>query len=448
MFIREFNQTNETKIEKINKFLKEQFGVKVSASYPKKEKLEQIREMSNMAIIKLKGTSKHFQLEPEYAKYLGIKDVIDTMLTEGMYAESPAYMEMKNMLIAEVQNLMDGGCQPKEAVSQCMHSYRKNPEYSYSDEHVLPIIMMAAKDYYEAHCNTKEAVEEDSIEESNTELNEYLLSELAKEMGIDLNDHDSMNAIDEKLDLFAEVSGKSRDSVIGFLNGLEEDAVANGIKFFGAKIKEANFAEATRYGHSLRDKGMSDEEIGKELNMSADEVNDMLSKTEEKPKAKAKKESMFDDIIDDMLSEELEGTSVEEAEVVMAVRALADDIQDHVERLGRMVNEDIPAIADQMIHEFGADKASQFKDSAENTLSQALESAKQAKDGVNELVGNITGEDISLGGSNAIGDLGDEPMAEPQDDLGGMDNMDDMDINEPAAAGPEEEPLGRAPVEV
>ena len=218
MFIREFNQTNETKIDKINKFLSEQFGVKVSANYPKKAKLEQIREMSQKAIIKLKGTSKHFQLEPEYAKYLGIKDVIDTMLTEGMYAESPAYMEMKQGLYAEVQNLMDGGCTNEEAVSQCMHNYRKNPMYSYSDEHVLPIIMMAAKEYYEAHCN--EEMKEDSIEESNTDLNEYLLSELAKEMGIELSNHDSMSAIEEKLNLFAEVSGKSRDSVVGFLNGL------------------------------------------------------------------------------------------------------------------------------------------------------------------------------------------------------------------------------------
>jgi len=435
MFIREFNQTNETKIDKINKFLSEQFGVKVSASYPKKAKLEQIREMSQNAIIKLKGTSKHFQLEPEYAKYLGIKDVIDTMLTEGMYAESPAYMEMKQGLYAEVQNLMDGGCTNEEAVSQCMHNYRKNPMYSYSDEHVLPIIMMAAKEYYEAHCN--EEMVEDSIEESNTDLNEYLLSELAKEMGIELSSHDSMSAIEEKLNLFAEVSGKSRDSVVGFLNGLEEDAVSQGIKFFGAKVAEQNKFTGARQDAIA--KGEDEFEVdGKTYKVTGDT----------KDEKKQAKEGMFDSIIDDMISEELEGTSVEEAEVVMAVRALADDIQDHVERLGRMVNEDIPAIADQMIHEFGADKASQFKDSAENTLSQALESAKQAKDGVNELVGNITGEDISLGGSNAIGDLGDEPMAEPQDDLGGMDNMDDMDINEPAAAGPEEEPLGRAPVEV
>ena len=57
----------------------------------------------------------------------------------------------------------------------------------------------------------------------------------------------------------------------------------------------------------------------------------MLKKKKQRKSSgkKAKKESMFDDISDDMLiSEEIEGTSLEEAEVVMAVRALADDIQD------------------------------------------------------------------------------------------------------------------------
>ena len=43
----------------------------------------------------------------------------------------------------------------------------------------------------------------------------------------------------------------------------------------------------------------------------------------------------------DILAEEFEGTTVEEAEVVMAIRALVNDTQDHVERLGRMKNEDI-----------------------------------------------------------------------------------------------------------
>ena len=155
---------------------------------------------------------------------------------------------------------------------------------------------------------------------------------------------------------------------------------------------------------------------------------------------------MFDSIIDEMLSEEVE--SVEEAEVVMAVRALADDIQDHVERLGRMVNEDLPAIADQMVNEFGADKAASFKSEAEGVLSGALESAKQAKDGVNGLVGSITGEDMGLGGDD-MGSIEDPLGADsPIDDMEELPAEPEMDINEPAAAGPEEEPLGRAPVEV
>jgi len=443
MFIRDFNPNGKTKINNINKLLKEQFNMSIKTSFPKKEKLETIREMSQNAIIKLKNTSKQFQLEPEYAKYLGIKDVIDTMLAEGYYAESPAYQEMKTNLVAEVQSLMDGGYTVDEASCECMNRFRQDSRYSHEDGVILPIVIKAAKDYYESTCGShSESLEEIATEGPNTDLNEYLLSELAKEVGVELTDPSSIDAIEEKLNMFSTASGKSRDSVVGFLNGLEEDALTNGIKFFGAKVAQHNTNEATKFGHSLRDKGMSDEEIGKELNMSADEVNDMLSKTEKK------NESMFDSIIDDMLAEEIEGTTVEEAEVVMAVRALADDIQDHVERLGRMVNEDIPAIADQMIHEFGADAAAQFKDSAEQTLSSALESAKAAKEGVNQLVGGITGQDMNAGGLGDTAELGDIDSDLGSDPIDDLALEPEMDVNEPAAAGPEEEPLGRAPVEV
>jgi hypothetical protein len=439
MFIRDFNPNGKTKITNINKLLKEQFNMTIKNSFPKREKLETIKEMSQNAIIKLKNTTKKFQLEPEYAKYLGIKDVIDTMLAEGYYAESPAFMEMKGMIVASVQQLMDSGYTMDEASAECMNRFRQDSRYAHEDGVILPIIIKAAKEYYgEGSC---ESIEEIAVDGPNTDLNEYLLKELSKEVGVELTDPSSIDAIEEKLGLFSEVSGKSRDSVVGFLNGLEEDALSNGIKFFGAKVAQHNTNEATKFGHSLRDKGMSDEEIGKKINMSADEVKDMLDKTEKK------NESMFDSIIDELLNEELEGTSVEEAEVVMAVRALADDIQDHVERLGRMVNEDIPAIADQMIHEFGADKAAQFKEEAETVLSAALDNTKQAKDGVNQLVGGITGQEMSLGG-NEMGNIEDPIGADsPIDDMD-MDMPEpEMDINEPAAAGPEEEPLGRAPVE-
>jgi len=421
MFIRDFNPKGQTKINKINKLLKEQFNVSIKTSFPKKAKLEAIKEMSQNAIIKLKNTTKQFQLQPEYAKYLGIKDVMDTMLVEGNYAESPKYLEMKDMITANVQELMDSGYTTEEASAECMNRFRQDSRFAHDDEHVLPIVITAAKQYHESSCGTHESLEELVISGPSTDLNEKLLAELAKEIGIDLVDTTSYDAIEEKINMFAEVTGKSRDSVVGFLNGLEEDALPQGIKFFGAKVAEANKPDFL--------------DLDKDGN-----------KTEPMKKAAkdAKKESMFDDILNDMLAEEIEGTTIEEAEVVMAVRALADDIQDHVERLGRMVNEDIPAIADQMIHEFGADRAATFKDSAEQVLTQALESSKVAKEGINQLVGGITGTAMDVSGLGDTSELG----GDIESDLGG-DTLDDMamDVNEPAAAGPEEEPLGRAPVE-
>ena len=436
MFLKEFNQTGVQKVSKINKFLKEEFGMSVAYTFPKKEKLIKVKETSELALIKLKGSDRHFHLHPEYAKYLGIRDLADTMLNEGMYAESPAYMEMKDQLMASVQQLMDSGYTVDEASKECMNRYRQDSRFAYDDEHVLPIVLKAAKDYFESSCSTRESVEEEIVEAPETDLNEFLLRELAKEVGVELADSESLNAIEEKLEMFAKVTGKSRDAVVGFLNGLEEEKLETGIKFFGAKVAEANaFVDARRKAIQAGDDEF--EVDGKTFKVTGD--------TEDEKK----NESMFDDIIDDMLNEELEGTSVEEAEVVMAVRALADDIQDQVERLGRMVNEDIPAIADQMIHEFGAQRAQQFKDSADQVLQAALEGAKQGKEGINALVGEITGEPMASG-EMGLGDTGDimaEPVAGDElDDMGGADPA--VDINEPAAAGPEEEPLGRAPVEV
>jgi hypothetical protein len=260
-------------------------------------------------------------------------------------------------------------------------------------------------------------------------------------MGIAVEDLASYDAIQEKLDMFAEVSGKSRDSVIGFLNGLEEDALPQGIQMFGRKIAERKLTDSISYMYKLQKDGKSVEDIAKELGMKPEEVKDAMSKTAES--VEENNMNMFDDIIADMLSEEVK---VEEAEVVMAVRALADDIQDQIERIGRMVNEDIPAIADQMSSEMGAQQAAQFKDSMEGILSSHLETTKASKGSIDGIVGGLTGEG-SMGG---MGDLTD-PSADamPTDLAPEEPSIDDLAVgdNVPAASGPEEEPLGRAPIE-
>ena len=483
MFLKEFNTSPATKVAKINKVLQEQFGITVKTNFPSKKKLEKVLENTNTALIKLRGTNKKFQLDPDYAKFLGIKDVVETMIKEGMYAKSPVHEAMCEMIKETIRNLMDSGYTMDEACGECMNRYRMDNRFAYDDEYVMPIVITAAKGYME-ECSgmAYEAVDEMVNETPNTDLSEVLLRAMAKECGVELTDTTSYEAIEEKLNNFAHVSGKSRDAVVSFLNGLDEAALLNGIQMFGRKIGEANaFVDARRKAIAAGEKKFT--VGGKEFSVTGDTSDEKEevkeSEGKERPyvcvhakkgkhectagssyeaakKAAAKwglkstagidayladvthaaTESMFDDILNDMINEEVD---VEQAEVVMAVRALADDVQDQIERIGRMMNEDVPAIADKMRGEMGAQAAQSFTDSVNSLLAAHLEATKGVKAGLDSAVGSMTGEEM-VGGLGDTGELG--GLAEP--DM--PEEEPEMDINEPAAAGPEEEPLGRAEI--
>jgi hypothetical protein len=425
MRITNFKKTGSAKFKELNGYLKENHGVKITG-FHSRNKLENVREQAEAHVVRLRNTNKKFNLDPEYAKYLGVKDVIDVMLEEGMYVESPAMQEMKQMINDGIQQLMDSGYTVDEASAECMNRFRQDSRFAHDDEFVLPIVLKAAKDYMEA-CGMKT---EDVPTFPSTDIGEFLFKEMAREVGMELDSVDTLKAIEEKLGMFAEVSGKSRDAVVGFLNGLEEDAVGNGIQMFGKKVSEQNKFTGARKDAIAQ--GKEEFEVDGETYKITGDTKD------EKKQAK---ESMFDDIIDDMISE----STVEEAEVVMAARALSDDIQDQIERLGRMQNEDIPAIADQMRAEFGAEAAQSFGNAMNAALEAHLGNSKSTKAEMDNAIGTITGEapasapagDMGLGNSEA-------PMDMPADDM----PMDEPVDNLPAAAGPEEEPLGRAPVEV
>jgi hypothetical protein len=482
MFLKEFNTSPATKVAKINKILREQFGITVKANFPSKQKLEKVLENTNMALIKLRGTSKKFQLDPDYAKFLGIKDVIETMIKEGMYAKSPMHEAMCEMIKETIRNLMDSGYTMDEASSECMNRYRMDNRFAYDDEYVLPIVITAAKQYMDENNSIAYAVDEIVNETPNTGLSDMLLRELAKECGIELTDTTSYEAIEEKLNSFAQVSGKSRDAVVGFLNGLDEAALLAGIQMFGRKIGEANaFVKARKdaiakgekkftvggkefsvTGNTSDEKEEVKESEGKErpyvcLHAKKGRYECTAGSSYEAAKKAADKwglkstsgidayladvkhaatESMFDDIINSMINEEVD---VEQAEVVMAVRALADDVQDQIERIGRMMNEDVPAIADKMRSEMGAQAAQSFVDSVNSLLSSHLEATKGVKSGLDSAVGSMTGEEM-VGGFGDTGELG--GLAEP--DM--PEEEPSIDFNEPAAAGPEEAPLGRAEI--
>ena len=435
MKIANFNQNPQSKIGKINEYLKENHGIKVTGFHTK-AKLENVREQAEQKVITLRNSNKKFNLDPEYAKYLGVKDVIDVMLEEGMYAESPAMEAMKAEVEETTKQLMDSGYTVDEASKECMNRFRQDSRYAYDDEFVLPIVLKAAKAYYEGSCTESESMYEEPngkdapefpSNDPATFLDAFQLGEMARELGMKVEDVATLDAIEEKLELFAEVSGKSRNAVVEFLNSLEEDSVAGGIQMFGMKVSEQNKFTGARKDAIKAGKD-SFEVDGKVYKITGDTKDEEMQ------------ESMFDSIIDEMLAEEVD---VEQAEVVMAARALSDDIQDMIARLGKMANEDLPAIADQMRAEMGADVAAGFNEQMNSTLSAHLDATKATKDAMETAIAGITG-DAPLGAPGGDMALADQPA--PEEDPS-IDDMA-MDTVEPAAAGPEEEPLGRAPVEL
>ena len=72
MKIANFNQTPLDRIKAMNNYLKENHGVKVTGFHTR-NKLEKVREKAEMHVVRLRNTNKKFNIDPEYAKYLGIR---------------------------------------------------------------------------------------------------------------------------------------------------------------------------------------------------------------------------------------------------------------------------------------------------------------------------------------------------------------------------------------
>tara|TARA_Y100000593_G_scaffold15272_1_gene29638 strand:- start:5220 stop:6011 length:792 start_codon:yes stop_codon:yes gene_type:complete len=136
-----------------------------------------------------------------------------------------------------------------------------------------------------------------------------------------------------------------------------------------------------------------------------------------------------------------ENEDLEQAETVLASKNLVDSLQGMIEDLGKMQNEDLAAITDQMQNQFGVDSASSFNANVNGIIDNLLNAAKEAKESVNNEVLMLQGE--------APATMSDEPsMDAPADDEG-----DSLEIEEPvdaetdgddSASGPLDEPLGRA----
>lgn len=140
-------------------------------------------------------------------------------------------------------------------------------------------------------------------------------------------------------------------------------------------------------------------------------------------------------------------TEVSQAEVMMAAKGFSQELQEMVEKIGRLQNEDLPPVTDQMRETYGTESSSAFQTQIYGALQGVMDSLYTAKNQVDDAVSNMasTGQvsaeidmdkDIGLDGNNDL-DTGLDPDLDniADDDLGSTDEFGAADT---------EEPLGRS----
>lgn len=125
-----------------------------------------------------------------------------------------------------------------------------------------------------------------------------------------------------------------------------------------------------------------------------------------------------------------ESHDLDQAEVLLAAKQMADDLQKMAEDLASMQVEELMSITNAMKEEVGTAEAQAFNQAAESAISSALEAVKQANEQVANAVLAAQGQDVSdMGMDDGMGDMGGDDLGgdmDMGDDLGGDDmGMDD-----------------------
>lgn len=150
----------------------------------------------------------------------------------------------------------------------------------------------------------------------------------------------------------------------------------------------------------------------------------------------------------------LEG-EVEQAEVIIAAKGFSQELQDMIEKVGRLMNEDLGPVTDQMRQTYGPDVAASFQSTMQSELESVLATLRGAKDSMDSAVSSISqgqAPDVDMDADPMGDEFGGDEMG-MGDELGGNElGGDEMGMDDEMGMGDEfggeeaglDDPLGRA----
>lgn len=133
-----------------------------------------------------------------------------------------------------------------------------------------------------------------------------------------------------------------------------------------------------------------------------------------------------------------------QAQVMLAAKDMVDTVQDMIEKVGKLQNEQLPALGDAIRDSIGAAQADTYKSTVGGVLGSLVQQLNQARDQLDQQARGLSGEevpDMAMPEAGADAGMGGEDLGLPTDggeefDLGA--EGDGFDATDAAAGGPEE----------
>lgn len=168
---------------------------------------------------------------------------------------------------------------------------------------------------------------------------------------------------------------------------------------------------------------------------ASDMLGDVASMAEEGSKMSKKsiRESVGQMLMQMMLNEDQD---LAQAETLLAAKALSDDLQDMAEKVAKMSVEDLMPLVDTMKEQFGPEAADGYNAAMKQSLEALLDSTTAAKESSDNAILQLQGGGVPAVQSDIENDELQAPALPGEEDDDGLGGTS-------AAAGPEEEPLGR-----
>jgi hypothetical protein len=113
---------------------------------------------------------------------------------------------------------------------------------------------------------------------------------------------------------------------------------------------------------------------------------------------------------------------LEQAEVALAAKSMAEDVKEMAEKIAKMQVETLMALVDTMKTTHGQEQAQQFNDEVESTLQNLLDTLKKTHDELSNAAAVVAGEE-------GASFMGAEPMPQDDEEFGDFDGGEEDDMN-------------------